>query len=212
MPKKFHLLTLVTHKGSAPEKPYLEFIQTCVKAGVTCVQLREKNLSSEALLHFGRSLKNLLDAYSVPLIINDDVDLCVKLDAAGVHLGQSDAPIQKARAILGDRKIIGLSVNTLEQVQASSQQPIDYIGVGAIFPTHHKPNVETFWGLDGLKKVKTIAKNPIIAIGGIDHHNALSVMNAGASGIAAIGAFHHAKDPSLEAEDLMKIINKTHHD
>lgn len=208
MKERFHLLTLVTNKGNAPTEPYLQFIKACVKAGVTCVQLREKSLSHKELFQFGFSLKCLLDKSEIPLIINDDVDLCIKLDASGVHLGQSDTEIRKARSILGLNKIIGLSVNTIQQVQNSNKQPIDYIGVGAIFPTNNKPDIETIWGLDGLKKTSLIASHPIMTIGGIDENNALSVINGGASGIAAIGAFHNAKDPFLATQNLIKIIKE----
>ena len=212
MKENFWQLTLLTNKGNIPTAPYLEFIEVCLKAGITCVQLREKSLPGEDLLDFGSSLKRLLDLYNVPLIVNDDVDLCIKLSAFGVHLGQSDTASKKARSALGTDKIIGLSVNTIEQIQNSLTLPIDYIGVGAIFPTHNKPDVETIWGLSGLKQASLVASRPIVAIGGIDESNAFSVINSGANGIAAIGAFHQAADPFLTTKNLIKIINEANND
>lgn len=212
MKKDFWQLTLVTNKGRTPTSSYLEFIEACIKAGITCIQLREKSLSHNELLHFGRTLKHLLDSYNIPLIINDNVDLCIKLDASGIHLGQSDGDVVQARSTLGSNKIIGLSVNTIEQIQNSLMQPIDYIGVGAIFPTRNKANIETMWGLEGLQQASLISSHPIVAIGGIDDNNALSVMKAGADGIAAIGAFHEAKDPILVTQMLIKIIKEAHND
>ncbi|AFJ42904.1 thiamine phosphate synthase [Francisella orientalis] len=212
MKENFWQLTLVTNKGNIPTAPYLECIEVCLKAGITCVQLREKSLPGEDLLDFGSSLKRLLDLYNVPLIVNDNVDLCIKLSAFGVHLGQSDTTIEKARSILGADKIIGLSVNTIEQIQNSRTLPIDYIGVGAIFPTNNKPDVETIWGLSGLRQASLIPSHPIIAIGGIDESNTFSVINSGANGIAAIGAFHQAADPFLTTKNLIKIINEANND
>ena len=208
MKDTFCPLTLVTHKGQTPEAPYLEFIEACLKAGITCVQLREKTLHGEELFHFGCSLKHLLNFYHVPLIVNDDVNLCLALNAFGLHLGQSDTHVSKARMALGAEKIIGLSVNSIEHIQNSRTLPIDYIGVGAIFPTHNKPNIETLWGLDGLAHVSTFSPYPLIAIGGIDESNALSVINSGADGIAAIGAFHESKDPYSTTKTMITIIQK----
>lgn len=212
MKENFWQLTLVTNKGNTPTAPYLEFIEVCLKAGITCVQLREKSLPVEDLLDFGSSLKRLLDLYNVPLMVNDDIDLCIKLSAFGVHLGQSDTEVTKARSALGTDKIIGLSVNTIEQIQNSLTLPIDYIGVGAIFPTHNKPDVETIWGLRDLSQASLVSSHPIVAIGGIDESNAFSVINSGANGIAAIGAFHQAADPFLTTKNLIKIINEANND
>ena len=212
MKENFLQVTLVTNKGNTPRAHYLEFIELCLKAGVTCVQLREKSLLHEDLLDFGNSLKSLLDLYKVPLIVNDDIDLCIKLSAFGVHLGQADTEVTKARSALGQDKIIGLSVNTIQQIQKSLTLPIDYIGVGAIFPTHNKPDVETIWGLSGLRQASLLSSHPIVAIGGIDESNAFSVINSGANGIAAIGAFHNSKNPFLTIKNLIKIIKEVNND
>ncbi len=183
-------LILVTHKGDQPLDAYLKWIDVCVQSGISAVQLREKNLSDQALYQFGQALKATLDLTNTPLIINDNVDLCLKLDAAGVHLGQSDGDPIQAKDRLGADKIIGLSVDTMDQLQKANMLELDYIGVGAIFPTQSKPDVKTIWGLDGLKQAVLNSLHRVIAIGGIHQNNALAVLQTGVSGIAAIRAFH----------------------
>lgn len=201
-------LILVTHKGASSTSAYLERIARCIQGGVTSVQLREKSLSSEELLNFGRALKNLLDSNNIPLIVNDHIDLCLQLDAAGVHLGQSDGDPLEARAKLGPQKIIGLSVNTIAQIETANALSLDYIGVGAIFPTQNKSDIKTIWGLEGLKKASIMSSHPIVAIGGVTPSNALSVLQAGAKGIAAIGAFHDVVDPYLSTQHFINTINE----
>lgn len=212
MSAPFLHLTLVTDKKNTSTPSYLEWIQQCIKGGVTCVQLREKLIPYEELLLFGRALKSILDKSNIPLIINDYVDLCIQLDAAGVHLGQSDGDPIKARAMLGPHKIIGISTNTLTQVNNAKTLPVDYLGVGAIFPTENKPDIQTIWGLDGLKQAAQISDHPLVAIGGINENNVQSVISSGANGVAAIGAFHDAKDPCQTTLNLLTTINQAYHD
>jgi len=200
---------LVTHKGSTPTPAYLEWLKSCVAGGVTCVQLREKDLSEDDLWAFACALKKALDEMQIPLIINDHVELCLQLGAAGVHLGQSDMAVEKARSILGPQALMGLSVNTIEQLQVANHQPIDYVGIGAIFPTQHKPDIESVWGLDGLREAASLSRHPIVAIGGIDASNTHDVKQAGAYGIAGIGVFHQSPDPFLTAQTLTHLINPT---
>lgn len=212
MREDFYQLILVTNKDTGCTKGYLDFVELCINSGVTCVQLREKSLPKEALLDFGRSLKFLLDSYQIPLIVNDDINLCVKLDALGVHLGQSDDGVMKARLALGPDKIIGLSIDNIEQIKKSKTQPINYVGIGAIFHTNSKPDVKSIWGLDKLKKACVISYHPVVAIGGIKQDNAYSVISAGAKGIAAIEAFHCAKNPSCVAQNLINFVKKKDND
>jgi thiamine-phosphate pyrophosphorylase len=199
-------LTLVTHKKDTLLDNYLAFIARCVDAGVTAVQLREKSLSLATLFDFGQALQAILQPRNIPLIINDSPQLAYQLNAAGVHLGQSDGCVQQARQLLGPQKIIGLTVDTLEQLIAANQLPINYVGVGAIFPTHNKANIATLWGCEGLQKITALSRHPVIAIGGIDTSNVRAVMAAGAGGIAAISAFHDASDPTLVTQQLRYMI------
>jgi len=204
MLQKFYKLILVTNKQSNPLDKYLAFIAECAKSGITAVQLREKNLNFNELLAFGKQLKSILKPLEIPLIINDNIELALALDADGIHLGQTDGDIQQARQKLG-KKIIGLTVNSIEQIQAANTLPIEYVGVGAIFPSLNKTDVTTIWGLDELAYAATIAKVPVVAIGGINTANAHKVIQAGANGIAAIAAFHETKTP---ANTIKKLLNQ----
>jgi thiamine-phosphate pyrophosphorylase len=201
-------LMLITQLSNASLSEYLNFISHCSQAGITAVQLREKNLSYSELLYLGQELKKMLDPMHIPLIINDHLELCLELNAAGLHLGQKDGNIENARKRLGPHKILGLTVNTLEQVEKANDFPIDYIGVGAIFPSKNKPDVESIWQISGLKQAVNRSRHPIVAIGGVDDSNASAVMAAGASGIAAIGAFHNAIQPEKMTQKLKAIVER----
>jgi thiamine-phosphate pyrophosphorylase len=207
MNDQFFKLTLITNKSNTPLKEYFDLISTCVKSGVTVVQLREKSMGHDELIEFGKELHKLLKQLRVPLIVNDHLHVCLKLNAEGLHLGQTDGDVREARSLLGPNKIIGQSINTLKQLEIANTLPLDYVGVGAIFPTQSKSDVETIWGLDGLKQAAGISKHPIIALGGIDDGNAASVMGVGASGVASIASFHASCDPKNVTENLRNIVN-----
>lgn len=205
------MLMLVTQKSDLPLANYLDFIQVCVSHGVDAVQLREKNLTPSELLIFGKALKQLLSIYRVPLIVNDNIKLCLALNADGVHLGQQDECSLRARKILGADKLIGLTVDTLEQAKKANDTPVNYIGVGTIFPTRNKSNITTTWGIEGLAAVKSVTRHPIIAIGGIDETNTPQVIQTGVHGIAAIGAFHDSTNPALTTQTLKHQLTGDHH-
>lgn len=200
-------LILVTNKSQSDLQKYLDFIAVCAKSGLTAVQLREKNLNANDLIAFGKRLKTLLHPFNIPLIVNDDLALCLELNADGLHLGQTDGSVITARKYLGHEKTIGLTVNTLAQVELANNLPIDYIGVGAVFPSNNKPDAQTIWGCDSLKQAASIASHPIVAIGGINTSNAALVMKTKVTGIAAIDAFHQSKNPALTTRTLRQIVN-----
>lgn len=208
MKDNFLKLTLVTNKSNSSLNDYLHFIAICAKSGLSAVQFREKNLSAQEGLEFAKHLQVLLMPFEIPMIVNDDIELCLKINAAGLHLGQTDGDVQRARQLLGPNKIIGLSVNTISQLERANDLPIDYGGIGAIFPTQNKPNIQTIWGLEGLKQAVKIAKFPMIAIGGIDESNAALVMETGVKGIAAIGAFHNSDSPETITKNLHNITHR----
>ncbi|WP_348663742.1 thiamine phosphate synthase [Chlamydia vaughanii] len=207
MEEDFFKLMLVTNKKNTPVDEYLDFVTSCVQAGVTSVQLREKELPREELVNFGKSLKVILDSEDVPLIISDSVPLCLELDASGVHLGQTDGDVIEARENLGPDKIIGWNVNTLDQLLTANTLPIDYLGLSAMFATQNKPEATNLWGFSGLEQAVSLCEHPIIAVGGIEENNVAKVMEAGAAGIAAIGVFHAAKDPIAVTKTLRAIID-----
>jgi thiamine-phosphate pyrophosphorylase len=199
-------LTLITNKGNFTTVGYIKFIIECVEAGVTAVQLREKQLAYEELVVFAKELHKALKYYNVPLIINDSLKLCLEINAEGLHLGQSDGDINEARRALGQEKLLGLSTDNLDEVIAANSLPIDYIGIGAIFPTESKPDIKNIWGLADLAVAKNKSVHPIIAIGGITPANAKEVILAGASGVAAIGAFHNVDNHVKLCKDFLKVV------
>lgn len=208
MSKLIPQLTLVTNKNDCSLDKYLRFIETCAKAGIDSVQLREKNSSYEELLVFGKELKYILKEYNTPLIINDNIYLAQDLDADGVHLGQTDGDILTARNILGTHKIIGLSVDSVKQLYSANNLPIDYLGVGSIFSTASKKDIANILGCDGLKELVSIAKKPIIAIGGINEFNLKQVLATNVKAVAIIGALHNSKDPTNTIKLFKKLMQE----
>lgn len=198
---KLCLITQYQAQQSLAE--YLAFIEKAVQGGVTMVQLRDKEQTPAALKQMALALKHLLHQYQVPLLINDHVTLVKEIDADGVHLGQEDMPVAQARKLLGTDKIIGLSIETLVQLQQSNDQDVNYVTASAIYPSQTKTNCKTIWGLQGLQKLVQQAKHPVTAIGGITAQNAREVIAAGAKGIAVVSAIHQAADPKQAASLLI---------
>lgn len=206
MTDNFYRLMLVTNKGNIATDDYLGLLKRCLDAGITCVQLREKNISNFELYHLAHSVKKLTDSYRIPLIINDHVELAASLDASGVHLGQNDGNPQNARHKLGPDKLIGMSVTGYDELKKANEASVDYIGLGAIFPSSSKPDVATVWGLEGLAETAPLSKQPVIAIGGITQAWVGEVIDAGADGIAAIEAFHDLRHPGETVAEFYQII------
>ncbi|QVE48755.1 thiamine phosphate synthase [Chlamydia crocodili] len=208
MEEDFFKLILITNRQNISIEEYLDFVAVCVQSGVTSVQLREKELSHREILSFGEALKSILDPLEIPLIISDSVSVCLDLDASGVHLGQTDGDVIEARELLGPDKIIGWNVNTLDQLLNANTLPIDYLGLSAMFATQSKPDATNLWGFSGLEQAVSLCEHPIVAIGGIDESNAAEVVESGAAGIAAIGVFHSAQNPSLVTKTLREIVDR----
>lgn len=178
----------------------LEFIvEEAVKGGVTMVQLREKHCSSLEFYRLGLRLKALLRDYDVPLIINDRLDIALAVDADGLHIGQSDLPWDVARRLLGKEKILGVSVETLQQAEESNLLDVDYIGISPVFATATKTDTLQPFGLEGVKAVSAVTCHPHVAIGGINMDNAAQVISSGANGIAVVSAISSAESPRLAA-------------
>ena len=204
----FYRLMLVTQKADIPLNDYLDHIEQCVKGGVTSVQLREKKADFASLVSFGQALMSLLQPYEVPLIINDDVSLAKQLNAQGVHLGQQDGCPIHARSYLGEKALIGLTTNTLDEVESSHNLPINYIGIGAIYPTGNKANITQIWSTEELKKATKISQHTCVAIGGINAHNIDDVLRCGVDGIAAIGALSDLSNSHSNTQQLINTILK----
>ena|SRR6185312_8958171 len=200
---KLCLVTQVIDASAASLLVYKHFLRQAIAGGVTMVQLRIKQQLTPEIIHFSRQVREVLALEHIPLIINDHVMLAQTLQAEGIHLGQSDMPPWVARQQLGPDKIIGLSIETTEQLLLANELScIDYVGASAIFPSKTKTDCKTIWGLEGLEQIVKLSRHPVVAIGGIDGQNAGEVMKRGASGIAVVSALHDALDPKLAAQQL----------
>ncbi|RAP34533.1 thiamine-phosphate diphosphorylase [Legionella quinlivanii] len=186
-------------------KPSLLF--SAIKGGVLSVQYREKNLSFKQHYQKAKELKYQLDRFRIPLIINDDVLLAQEIGAAGVHLGQLDQSPEEARCLLGSDKLIGLSIESIPQLEAANHLDcLDYVAASAVFKSRSKQDVKTLWELDGLAKLVQLSRHPVIAIGGINLGNVSSVMSQGAFGVAVIAAISDADNPEGAAKSLHRLI------
>ena len=202
-------LYLVTDRGLCPEgRSLVQTVKEAVEGGVTMVQLREKDIDTRTFIEEALELKALLGPLGVPLIINDRVDVALASDADGVHIGQSDMPYAIARRLLGPDRIIGLSVENMDQVAQADALDVDYIGVSPVFATPTKTDTARPFGLDGLREAVRITKHPTVAIGGINALTAADVMAAGTDGIAVVSAIIAAPDPRAAAEELKNIVDK----
>jgi thiamine-phosphate pyrophosphorylase len=182
-------------------------VRKAVEGGVTMVQVREKHGDVRAFIERAQAVKTILEGTGVPLIINDRVDVALAVDADGVHLGQSDMPATIARELIGPNKILGLSIETEEQLAEADSLPIDYIGLSAIFVTPTKTNTKKHWGIDGLKMALETTSLPIVAIGGINESNIPQLSATGVHGLALVSAICHAENPTKAAEYLLSLMD-----
>ena len=177
--------------------------EEAIDGGVTFVQLREKDLDEENFEREGRELKELCRKRGVPFVINDNVELAAKLDADGVHVGQSDMEALDVRKIIGEDKILGVSAQTVEQAVTAEKHGADYLGVGAVFPTGSKDDAAEV-SYDTLKAICDAVKIPVIAIGGITEENVTELSKSGICGIAVISALYAKEDIKSAAQRLRK--------
>ena len=188
--------------GDCPRNDLDTVVSAAARAGVCCVQLREKTADTRTFLATALRLRTLLNGTSIPLIINDRIDIALAAGADGVHIGQSDMPYHRARQLLGKEAIIGLSVETWEDVQSAQDLDLAYIGVSPVFATPTKTDIKKPWGLDGLDRIRSFSRHPLVAIGGLNSSNAREVARAGASALAVVSAICSARDPFHAAQQL----------
>ena len=193
--KKDLLLYAVTDRSWLGDSSLYEQVESALKGGATFVQLREKNLEEELFLKEAEEIKELCQKYKVPFVINDNVDIAIKMDADGVHVGQSDMEAKDVRAKLGENKIIGVSAQTVEQALLAEKQGADYLGVGAVFKTGSKYDAEA-------------VNIPVIAIGGISRENVALLSGSGICGIAVISAIFGQEDIEAAAGELKVLTEK----
>lgn len=198
------LLYAVTDRAWLGKQTLYEQVEQALKGGATFVQLREKELDSKAFLEEAVEIQGLCRKYQIPFVINDNVGIALKINADGVHVGQDDMEAGNVRALLGKDKILGVSVQTVEQAVLAEQSGADYLGVGAVFHTGSKADAADV-SHEVLKAICKTVKIPVVAIGGIGKQNVLELRGSGICGIAVISAIFAAKDIQSATAELKQL-------
>ncbi|WP_298922506.1 thiamine phosphate synthase [uncultured Roseobacter sp.] len=196
-------LYLVTDPTLCRDYGLIRTVQDAVSGGVTMVQLRAKEASTAERVQMAVDLKAALAGTGVPLVINDDVDAAIEADVDGAHIGQGDMAPEKARSLLGPGKILGLSCETIETVQAADSDIIDYLGLGPVFGTATKTDHEAAIGFEGLERLVALTSLPTVAIGGLKSVHQARVLASGANGQAVVSAICRQPDPKAAAQKFM---------
>lgn len=202
-PKVDYSLYLCTDRELMSSDSIEEGVELAIKGGVTIVQLREKNCLGKEFLRIAHGVKEVTDAYEIPLIINDRIDIAMAVDADGVHLGQKDIPASVAREMLGKHKIIGVSAYNAELALRAQKDGADYIGVGDVFGTATKADTHRV-SYDELVKIRKTVKIPIVAIGGVKPENMPRLAGTGVDGVAIVSAVLGAKNITEAAEEMIR--------
>ena len=193
---------LVTDQKACLGRALESIVEAAAAQGLCCVQLREKKADTRTFLEQAQALKSILAGTGIPLVINDRLDIALAVEAEGVHIGQSDMPYDTARRLLGPDALIGLSVESWEDVEAAQDMELAYIGVSPVFATPTKTDTKTPWGLEGLAKIRAFSRHPLVAIGAVNATNAESVIQAGAHSLAVVSAICSAPDPGAATQEL----------
>lgn len=207
-PEVDYCLYLVTDRDLMSTPTLEQAVEQAIRGGCTLVQLREKKASSLEFYQTAVAIKKITDAHRLPLIINDRVDIALAAGAAGVHLGQSDLPAAVARRLLGDGKILGVSVSSLAEAVKAQEDGADYLGVGAIFTTGTKIDAELVT-LAELRRIKSATSLPVVVIGGINQETIPLFAGTGIDGIAVVSALIAAADIALAAGELKAAFLRT---
>ena len=187
------ILYLVTNRYQDSLENFLEKVETACRSGVTIIQLREKNLTTNQYYQLAKQVKEITDAYQVPLIIDDRLDVCLAVDAAGLHIGDDELPVSVARQVLGPEKILGVTAKTVKRALEAEEGGADYLGTGAIFPTTTKENAP----ITLISTLKTICQTvaiPVVAIGGLTSENIDQLAETGIAGVAVVRDLMQAED------------------
>ena len=186
-------LYLVTNRYQDFLESFLEKVETACRSGITIIQLREKNLTTNQYYQLAKQVKEITDAYQVPLIIDDRLDICLAVDAAGLHIGDDELPVSVARKVLGPEKILGVTAKTVKRALEAETSGADYLGTGAIFPTTTKENAP----ITLISTLKTICQTvaiPVVAIGGLTSENIDQLIGTGIAGVAVVRDLMQAED------------------
>lgn len=199
--KKSMTLYAVTDRSWLSDRSLATLVEESIKAGVTFVQLREKNLNFNEFVELAKEIKIITDKYNVPYVINDNVEVALACNADGVHVGQRDMGASNVREKIGTDKILGVSVQTVEQAILAEKNGADYIGVGAVFSTSTKLDASDV-SFDTLKEICTAVSIPVVAIGGINKENILELSGSGVNGVAVVSAIFAQKDTYKATKEL----------
>ena len=195
-------LYLVTNRYQDSVESFLEKVETACRSGVTIVQLREKNLTTNPYYQLAKKVKEITDAYQVPLIIDDRLDVCLAVDAAGLHIGDDELPVSVARKVLGPEKILGVTAKTVKRALEAETWGADYLGTGAIFPTTTKENAP----ITLISTLKTICQTvaiPVVAIGGLTSENLDQLIGTGIAGVAVVRDLMQAEDIEAKTQAFL---------
>ncbi|MDZ7760261.1 MAG: thiamine phosphate synthase [Desulfovermiculus sp.] len=201
-------LYLVISQSDCLGRDVFQVLEQAVSGGVSLVQLREKTMPTRDLVALAKRMKAFLDQHNIPLIINDRVGVALAVDADGVHVGQEDMHPLDVRPLIGAHRILGLSINTQDQLSEARTLPVDYLGIGPIFSTQTKKDCKPVLGLQGLSAMCRKARMPVVGIGGIKQENAKQVIDARADGIAVVSAICGAQSPQEAAAELRHLITR----
>ena len=195
-------LYLVTNRYQDSLENFLEKVETACRSGVTIIQLREKNLTTNQYYQLPKQVKEITDAYQVPLIIDDRLDICLAVDAAGLHIGDDELPVSVARQVLGPEKILGVTAKTEKRALEAETSGADYLGTGAIFPTTTKENAP----ITLISTLKTICQTvaiPVVAIGGLTSENIDQLAATGIAGVAVVRDLMQAEDIEAKTQAFL---------
>ena len=201
------LLYAVTDRTWLGKASLEDQVELAIQGGVTFLQLREKELPVEEFIKLAVSIKNITDRAGIPFVINDELEVALACGADGVHVGQSDMPAHEVRRRIGDGRILGVSVQTVEHAVLAEREGADYLGVGAVFATSTKPDADTV-SLTSLREICDAVTIPVVAIGGIGRDNARELSGSGISGIAVISAIFAQRDIKAAAKELAELAGK----
>jgi len=205
-PAASYSLYLVTDSDGSGGRSLLDLLRAAVDGGVTCVQVREKTASTRAYIERLSAVQPLLRERGVPLFVNDRIDVALAVEADGIHLGQTDMPLAMAKRIAGDRLLIGISCETVQDAVEAERDGADYVSVSPVFPTPTKTDTAPPLGLDGVRAIRATVRLPVVAIGGINSGNASAVVDEGADGICVVSAIVGAPDPCQAATLLRRLV------
>jgi thiamine-phosphate pyrophosphorylase len=199
---------VITDPSLSRGRSHVQVAAEAVAGGANVIQLRDKQASTRELVELGRALLEITRAAGALLVVNDRVDVALAVDADGVHVGQDDMPAAIARQLLGPRKIVGVSTANEEEARRAREDGADYLGVGAMYPTASKADAGAAIGPDALSAIKRAVDLPIVAIGGINVHNAADAILHGADGVAVISAVVSAPDIRQATQSLLAVVEE----